>query len=398
MSFHTNAIYRMKNPIQNYAWGSTTAFVELYGLQNLDAQPQAEIWMGAHPNGCSELISVDNQSIRLDQFIAQAPQAVLGDAFHSYGELPYLFKVLAAASPLSIQVHPDKASSEAGFHRENEQGIAIAAPNRNFKDPNHKPELVYALTEYRALNGFREFSEIVALLNGLDIPALNEQISQFCSDQTPETLKTLFAASLQLIDQAKQDSIELLLKTAKTRSESAYKEICRLADFYPDDMGLFSPLLLNVVVLQPGEAMFLYASTPHSYLQGVGLEAMASSDNVLRAGLTPKYIDVEALIENVDFVAKPASELRMVPFVIGPIREYPIPVSDFTFTLVDLSSEGLENQTATALILFCVDGSAQVSFPGGILQLNKGESCFVSADVKQFNISGTGQLVQIGSR
>ncbi len=398
MSFHTNAIYRMKNPIQNYAWGSTTAFSDFYGLPNPDHQPQAEIWMGAHSNGCSELISVDNQSIRLDQFIAQAPEAVLGDAFQTYGELPYLFKVLAAASPLSIQVHPDKASSEAGFHRENELGIALTAPNRNFKDPNHKPELVYALTEYRALNGFRDFDEIVALLNGLNIPALNAEIRQFCTEQTPETLKALFAASLQLQDQAKQESIELLLTAAKIRTEAAYGEICRLAAFYPDDMGLFSPLLLNVVVLQPGEAMFLYASTPHAYLQGVGLEAMASSDNVLRAGLTPKYIDIEALIANVDFIAKPAKELLMNPFVIGPIREYPIPVSDFTFTLVDLSSEVLENQTSTALMLFCLEGTAQVSFKGGVLQLNKGESCFVSADVKHFNVSGSGQLVQIGSR
>lgn len=398
MTFQTNAIYRMKNPIQNYAWGSQTAFTEFYQTPNPEQLPQAEIWMGAHPNGCSELINLANETMRLDDFIRQSPDAILGDAFQTYGELPYLFKVLAAASPLSIQVHPDKASAEVGFARENEQGIALTAGNRNFKDPNHKPELVYALTEYRALNGFREFTEIVSLLTGLDIPALNAEISAFIQLPNSDSLRALFSASLQVTGAAKQASVELLLAVAKQRTEPAYAEILRLSHFYPDDMGLFSPLLLNVVVLQPGEAMFLYAKTPHAYLQGVGLEAMASSDNVLRAGLTPKYIDIDALIENVEFIAKPADELLMKPMAIGPIREYPIPVNDFTFTLVHLSQEALESETATALLLFCMDGTAQVQSSTGVLQLKKGESCFVPAATKQFGVSGNGLLVQIGSR
>ena len=398
MTFQTNAIYRMKNPIQNYAWGSLTAFAQFYQTPNPDNLPQAEIWMGAHQNGCSELINLTNETLRLDEFINLSPESVLGDAHTTYGELPYLFKVLAAASPLSIQVHPDKLSSEIGFAKENAQGIPLTAANRNFKDPNHKPELVYALTEYRALNGFREFAEIVSLLDGLSIPALESEITQFIQQPNSENLKTLFAASLLVHDAEKQTSIELLLATAKQRTELAYAEIMRLSQFYPDDMGLFSPLLLNVVVLQPGEAMFLYAKTPHAYLQGVGLEAMASSDNVLRAGLTPKYIDIDALIANVDFVAKPASELLMKPMVIGPVREYPIPVSDFTFTLVDLSDDVLESETSTALLLFCVEGSANIQSKTGILQLKKGESCFVPAAAKQFSVSGQGQLVQIGSR
>lgn len=398
MSFQHNSIYRMKNPLQNYAWGSVTAFQELYGITNTENQPMAEIWMGAHPNGCSELIDLEGNTLRLDEYIQQAPEKVLGDAYRAFGELPYLFKVLAAASPLSIQVHPDKRSAEIGFAQENQAGIELTAANRNFKDPNHKPELVYALTEYRALNGFREFSDIVQLLDGLSIPALSTEITQFLLNPSAETLQDLFKASLMLSGQSKSESVELLLAYAKQRPELAYAEILKLSEHYPDDMGLFAPLLLNVVVLQPGEAMFLYARTPHAYLQGVGLEAMASSDNVLRAGLTPKFIDVDALVQNVDFIEKPAKDILMQPFAIGPIREYPIPVTDFTFTMVELSHFALESETSTALLLFCVEGQAQVSFNGGVLHLQKGESCFVPAAVKTFSVAGDGSMVQIGSR
>lgn len=399
MTFNFNHIYRMKNPIQNYAWGSKVAFQQMFGVANPEHLPQAEIWMGAHPNGCSELIDEQGNTLRLDTFIQQDAVATLGDAKTHFGELPYLFKVLAAAEPLSIQVHPDKANSEQGFAAENAAGIPLTAAQRNFKDPNHKPELVYALTPYRALNGFREFADIVVLLTGLALPALQSEIDTFCQQPTGETLKVLFTASLRLQGDARRDTVAGLLSAAQQQQDKeAFAEVLRLAAFYPEDMGLFAPLLLNVITLQPGEAMFLYAQTPHAYLQGVGLEAMASSDNVLRAGLTPKHIDIDALVANVDFVAKPHNELLMQPFVIGPVREYPIPVNDFTFTLVDLSEEGLESQTSTALLLFCLNGSAQIRTRTGSLALKPGESCFVPAAAMQFSVFGEGQLVQIGSR
>ena len=302
MSFSSNCIYRMQNPIQNYAWGSKDAFQQMYGVANPEHQPQAEIWMGAHPNGCSALINEHGESLRLDAFIQQDAAAILGDALANFGELPYLFKVLAAAEPLSIQVHPDKASSEAGFAAENAAGVPLTAAQRNFKDPNHKPELVYALTPYRAMNGFREFAEITSLLQGLSLPALQAEIEAFSQQPSDKTLKTLFAASLRLQGDARRATVASLLTAAQHRQDvPAFAEVLRLAAFYPEDMGLFAPLLLNVITLQPGEAMFLYAKTPHAYLQGVGLEAMASSDNVLRAGLTPKHMDIDALLANVEF-------------------------------------------------------------------------------------------------
>lgn len=399
MSFSSNRIYRMQNPIQNYAWGSKDAFQQMYGVANPEHQPQAEIWMGAHPNGCSTLINEHGETLRLDAFIQQDAAAVLGDALANFGELPYLFKVLAAAEPLSIQVHPDKASSEAGFAAENAAGVPLTAAQRNFKDPNHKPELVYALTPYRAMNGFREFAEITSLLQGLSLPALQAEIDAFCLQPTDETLKALFAASLRLQGDARRATVASLLTAAQHRQdEEAFAEVLRLAAFYPEDMGLFAPLLLNVITLQPGEAMFLYAKTPHAYLQGVGLEAMASSDNVLRAGLTPKHMDIDALLANVDFVAKPATELLMRPMVLGPISDYPIPVADFSFTLVNLNAEAIASETSTALTLFCLNGTATIHAGVDTLILSAGESCFVPAAAVSFAVSGEGQLVQIGSR
>jgi mannose-6-phosphate isomerase len=399
MSFSSRRIYRMQNPIQNYAWGSKDAFQQMYGVANPDQQPQAEIWMGAHPNGCSLLINELGESLRLDAYIQQDAPTILGDAHTNFGELPYLFKVLAAAEPLSIQVHPDKASSETGFAAENAAGVPLTAAHRNFKDPNHKPELVYALTPYRAMNGFREFTEIQTLIADLVLPALQTEIAAFCQQPSSNTLKALFAASLRLQGDARRETVAQLLTTAQQRqNETAFAEVLRLAEFYPEDMGLFAPLLLNVITLQPGEAMFLYACTPHAYLQGVGLEAMASSDNVLRAGLTPKHIDIDALLANVDFVAKPASELPMRPMTLGPISDYPIPVADFSFTLVNLNSEVIASETSTALILFCLNGSAVIQTESDVLILQPGESCFVPAAVTAFSVSGEGQLVQIGSR
>lgn len=399
MTFTTDHIYRMHNPIQNYAWGSRDAIATMFGIANPEQQPQAEIWMGAHPNGCSLLIDEQGATCRLDQWIVEHPAAVLGDASQKYGILPYLFKVLAAATPLSIQVHPDKASSERGFAAENAAGIALTDPVRNFKDPNHKPELVYALTPYRAMNGFREFAEIVALLEGLHLPALQAQMTAFCQQPVAETLQALFRASLSVQGEERKTTLVQLLSVARQRqNQPAYAEVLRLSECYPDDMGVFAPLLLNVITLQPGEAMFLYARTPHAYLRGVGLEAMASSDNVLRAGLTPKHMDLDALIANVDFVAKPADTLRMKPISLGPVHDYPIPVEDFTFTRVELAESGLDSETSTALILFCLSGEAVVKAGQQTLVLQPGQSCFVPAGVASFSVSGAGELIQIGSR
>lgn len=163
----------MHNPIQCYDWGSHNALTHLFGIENPDGKPQAELWMGAHPNGCSE-VNLAGSTQKLSAFIDAAPAAVLGEATAArFGSLPYLFKVLCAEKALSIQVHPSKAQAEAGFAKEETAGIPSKSGNRNYKDPNHKPELVFALTAYQAMNGFRTVPAILALLDRISMPVLN---------------------------------------------------------------------------------------------------------------------------------------------------------------------------------------------------------------------------------
>jgi mannose-6-phosphate isomerase len=303
---------KLINSVQNYAWGSKTALTDLYGIANPDQQPMAELWMGAHPKSSSK-IDVHGEVKSLRDAIDGDKTALLGSRVaERFGELPFLFKVLCAAQPLSIQVHPNKQASEIGFAKENAAGIPLDAAERNYKDPNHKPELVFALTPFLAMNAFREFSEIVSLLQ--PVAGAHTSIAHFLENPNAEGLSQLFASLLNMQAEEKAHALAVLASALNSQQGEPWDTIRLIAQFYPDDSGLFSPLLLNVVKLNPGEAMFLFAETPHAYLQGVALEVMANSDNVLRAGLTPKYIDIPELVANVKFVAKPAAELLTQPY------------------------------------------------------------------------------------
>lgn len=282
---------KLINSVQNYAWGSKTALTELYGIANPQQQPMAELWMGAHPKSSSRITTANGETVSLRDAIEKNKTAMLGEAVaNRFGELPFLFKVLCAAQPLSIQVHPNKRNSEIGFAKENAAGIPMDAAERNYKDPNHKPELVFALTPFLAMNAFREFSDIVSLLQ--PIAGAHSAIAHFLQAPNAERLSQLFASLLNMQGEEKSRALAVLKAALNSQQGEPWQTIRVISEYYPDDSGLFSPLLLNVVKLNPGEAMFLFAETPHAYLQGVALEVMANSDNVLRAGLTPKYIDI----------------------------------------------------------------------------------------------------------
>ncbi|KJT85826.1 mannose-6-phosphate isomerase, partial [Salmonella enterica subsp. enterica serovar Heidelberg str. 579083-10] len=296
---------KLINSVQNYAWGSKTALTELYGIANPQQQPMAELWMGAHPKSSSRITTANGETVSLRDAIEKNKTAMLGEAVaNRFGELPFLFKVLCAAQPLSIQVHPNKRNSEIGFAKENAAGIPMDAAERNYKDPNHKPELVFALTPFLAMNAFREFSDIVSLLQ--PIAGAHSAIAHFLQAPNAERLSQLFASLLNMQGEEKSRALAVLKAALNSQQGEPWQTIRVISEYYPDDSGLFSPLLLNVVKLNPGEAMFLFAETPHAYLQGVALEVMANSDNVLRAGLTPKYIDIPELVANVKFEPKPA--------------------------------------------------------------------------------------------
>lgn len=385
---------KLINSVQNYAWGSKTALTELYGIANPSQQPMAELWMGAHPKSSSKVQDAHGQTVSLRDVIDSNKSALLGDAVaNRFGELPFLFKVLCAAQPLSIQVHPNKHNSEIGFAKENAAGIPMDAAERNYKDPNHKPELVFALTPFLAMNAFREFSEIVSLLQ--PVSGAHPAIAHFLQAPNAERLSQLFAGLLNMKGEEKSRALAVLKAALNSQQGEPWQTIRVISEFYPDDSGLFSPLLLNVVKLNPGDAMFLFAETPHAYLQGVALEVMANSDNVLRAGLTPKYIDIPELVANVQFVAKPASQLLTTPVKNGAELDFPIPVDDFAFSLHDLSAQETAIAQQSAAILFCVEGEAVLSKGEERLVLKPGESAFIGAQESPVSASGVGRLARV---
>ncbi|MGR2820055.1 mannose-6-phosphate isomerase, class I [Vibrio vulnificus] len=392
-----NSIFKLENVIQNYVWGSQTAITELFGIDNPEQVPQAEIWMGTHPNGCSKLA---HTGMLLSDFIQSDPANVLGDyTVERFGDLPFLFKVLSAEKPLSIQVHPSREKAIEGYQKENLQGLQLTDSCRNYKDDNHKPELVYALTFYKAMNGFRTIEEIVSLFDQAKVETLRVDLEKLILQPTSTGLKAFFDVVMNLSAERKQRALAELLqavdqpaKTAKARE--AFELIKEFRQDYRDDIGLFSPLLLNIVELEPGEAMFLHAETPHAYVKGTGLEIMANSDNVLRAGLTPKHMDIAELIANTNFISTDRDKLILKPFNIENKTAYPIPVEDFSFEIVNVETTERRQYVRSAEILFCIEGNCAIRHGSDVVTVAAGESVFVCNSTKVYEYFGEGRLAR----
>lgn len=377
--------FLLKNVIQDYAWGTQNALNTLFDIPNPMNIPQAEIWMGAHPNGCSK-ISFEGKEILLSDFIFSDKTAILGEnTAHLFGELPYLFKVLSAGKALSVQVHPSKEQAEAGFKKEERLGIPLNASFRNYKDPNHKPELVYALTEYQAMNGFREHAEILSLFKQINIEELSPIVETFEKNQHEQGLSVFFENLLSLNETQKNICVSKLVRFVKAhQDDELFALILNLCEQYPGDVGLFSPLILNTLTLKPGEAMFLDACTPHAYIKGTGLEIMANSDNVLRAGLTPKYMDVIELISCTRFIPIAKETIRLSPHIENNAKHYPAPVSDFKFS-VYRNLEKTPLCTQSAEILMPINAPLTLLHSSGEkITLEKGESVFIPAYVGEY--------------
>lgn len=388
---------KMTNAIQNYAWGSVDALTRLYGIANPSGKPMAELWMGAHPKSSSQLADTGGHSHSLRAVIDNDPVKQLGtEVAERFGELPFLFKVLCADQPLSIQVHPSKRAAEVGYAKENAAGIPLDAPERNYKDPNHKPELVFALTPFLAMNGFRELDDIASLLHPLS--AAHPDIAAFLQQPNIAHLTILFASLLAMSGEQKAQALAILNSTLKNQQGEPWDTIRFIARFYPDDSGLFSPLLLNVVKLAPGEAMFLYAETPHAYLNGVALEVMANSDNVLRAGLTPKFIDIPELLANLQFRPQAASSLLTQAKSDGDELLFSVPVEDFAFSLHNLTATAQPLAQQSAAIVFCLEGEAKLEKQGQQVILQPGESCYIAAFESPVKVAGSGRIARVYNR
>ncbi|MCX7128482.1 mannose-6-phosphate isomerase, class I [Aeromonas sp.] len=390
--------FLMCNPIQDYVWGSRDSLTTLFGIKNPEGKPQAELWMGAHPNGCSE-VTLTGEKLKLSSLIEANPVAMLGAATQArFGSLPFLFKVLCAEQALSIQVHPSKAQAEAGFAKEEAAGIDIKASNRNYKDPNHKPELVFALTRYQAMNGFRAIPAILALFDRMALPSLTDLTTALRQSQNEAGLQHFFHQLLILSGARKDEALAgLLAYAAAHQDEETFATISKLANQYPGDVGLFSPLLLNVVTLELGQAMFLDAQTPHAYIHGTGLEIMANSDNVLRAGLTPKYMDVPELLACTRCVAKPDDQILLSPRMEGTVQHFDVPVPDFTFSVYDAGEHALT--TGNAEILFAIDGPITlIGQHDEHLTLTIGQSAFVPASTGDYRVMAEGRFARASNR
>ncbi|CAK3137285.1 Mannose-6-phosphate isomerase [Vibrio crassostreae] len=391
------SLFKLDNVIQHYPWGSKQSISELFDIQNPNAEPQAEIWMGVHPRGCSRVADTGQL---LSEVLSQDCKGMFGEYTEArFGELPYLFKVLAAETPLSIQVHPSKKKAQLGFERENKLGISLDASNRNYKDPNHKPELVYALTFYKAMNGFRPIQQIIELFKEAEISALDIEISALAINPNSEGLKVFFTSVMTLEGERKKLALEQLYSAYERRPKTAMgREALQYSkgfeQHYVDDIGLFSPLMLNTIELAPGEAMFLHAETPHAYIEGTGLEIMANSDNVLRAGLTPKFIDVPELIDNTCFETTDIEGIKLKPIEKEDKLSFPIPVDDFGFDILSVSEEISQQYLRSAEILFCIGGEVTISTKEHKLMLSSGESAFISNDAGMYEYQGQGILAR----
>ena len=372
----------LQGVIRPYAWGSPTAIPELLGISPT-GQPAAELWLGAHPDDPS---FAPEHGTTLDRLIAADPVGLLGAAVAERfdGRLPFLFKVLAADKALSIQVHPDLAQARAGYADEDARGVPRDSPERNYTDPNHKPELLCALTEFDALCGFRPVARTLALIDALDVAELAPFRALLAG---PDGLRAAFTALLTLHDP--KPLVEAVVAGARRVYEGPWAAAARAtlvaAGDFPGDVGAVLALLLNAVRLRPGEAIFLGAGNVHAYLRGVGVEIMANSDNVLRCGLTPKHVDVPELLRITDFteLADP-----IWPRVEGG---FTVPVPDFALSVVDPDGSVAVRDTGPAIVL-CVDGPGTVEAFGSAVDLERGRAAFVGARDGAFVVRGTGRV------
>lgn len=396
-------MFRIRSAAQSYAWGSPTAIPELLGVP-ATGDPVAEAWFGSHHAGPSLVDGADDAPARtLSEAIAGDPRRALGeDVVARFGaRLPYLLKVIAADTPLSLQVHPNLAAAAEGFDREDAAGIPVDAPHRNYRDRNHKPELVYALTRFEAVCGFRAPRRAAELMVGLDAPLAKELHDLLFAQRDARGIEAAFTQLLDPATRPGPDEVQQVVDACARRladgspSPRADRTVVRLAEAYPGDPGVVTSLLLNPVTLHPGEALFVPAGGVHAYLRGVGVEIMASSDNVLRAGLTPKHVDVAELLRNVDYVAAPPIRIAPERFH-GATRVYYAPVDDFELSITSVEDAGAHPLPGRGpRVLLCLEGEATVrAASGGSVALRRGDAAFVPASDGTLEVEGCARLVQ----
>jgi mannose-6-phosphate isomerase len=408
-------MYELENVLRPYVWGSPTAIADLLG-RPASGGPEAELWIGAHPDSPSVALtpapggegrhapaSRDGGRLALDALIAEDPEHCLGSgSVAAFGpRLPFLLKVLAAATPLSLQVHPTLEQAREGFAREEAAGVDRAATERNYKDDNHKPEMIFALTPFEALCGFRPAAESRAVflhlaacfeLAGLELPPLIPQLLEdLAQPDEPIAIRSAFerliAGGGDVSDATARIAAVLVSGAPTAEHETALSTVLTLNGQYPGDPGVLISLLLNRISLGPGEAVYLPAGNVHAYLHGLGIEVMASSDNVLRGGLTPKFIDVPELLKTVAFEAVAVPMLPAETTMLGQELFRP-PFREFQLQRIELApgAEPAPLAQSGAAVIIVTAGSVRLDSPKGELRLDRGASAFLPAAEAPVNV------------
>ena len=385
---------RLCNPVRRYSWGTTSAIPDLLGVEP-DGEPQAELWLGAHADSPSVL----EDGRRLDDAVRADPQGLLGERVSGqFGpRLPFLLKVLSAQTPLSLQVHPSPEQAAAGFAAEEAEGVAADAPHRRYHDEYHKPEMVVALTPFEVLCGLRPNAEVAALLATLDVadPTWGYLLSllEGTDDRAHErALRWLLGGDPRV--PALLDAVVHACATTRG-SEPSLRTVLELAEAFPGDPGVLVSLLLHRVSLAPGDALYLPAGNVHAYLSGTALEVMASSDNVLRAGLTSKHVDVEELLRLVHFTP------RAVPWVTperrGPLTCYRPGTEEFELVQARLDgAQGWVDVEADGpRVVLVLDGVVEAGAGSEVSSVRRGESLFVADADGPLRLRGTGCAVVV---
>lgn len=380
--------------VRPYAWGSRTALATLRGLPTPSAHPEAELWFGAHP-AAPALVRDGNSNETLLQVIEDDPEGQLGShCVQRYGgRLPFLLKVLAAEEPLSLQAHPSLEQAKDGYARENARGIGLAASDRNYRDDNHKPELVVALTDFHALAGFRNIDDTIELLRVLQVPELDSYLGMIAGQPDSQGLRALFTTWITLPESALSTLIPAVLSGAirylesgQTHFAAEARTVLEIGENYPADPGVLAVLLLNRVSLSPGQGLFLPAGNLHAYLWGTAVEVMANSDNVLRGGLTPKHVDVPELLRVLDFSPVSIADIAPSMHTLNAELIYQTPATEFRLSRVELDGTGMRRPSSILFdvpgpqILLCTSGSIELRGPSTHLVVPQGSAVWLGDD------------------
>ncbi|MDK6591199.1 mannose-6-phosphate isomerase, class I [Actinotignum timonense] len=349
------------------------------------------------PEESATLVAPGGPSLR--DLITRAPEEMLGAdvARRHGGELPYLLKLIAPHQPLSLQVHPSLEQARAGFEREEAAGISRTAPHRSYRDRNHKPELAYALTPFEAICGLRTPRRIAEVLGGLGLPLTNRLAALVEERGVGAVFADLLSAGTRPAPEQIQQVVAACaarLERGASPSPRADRIVETLAQHYPGDPGVVASLLMNPVTLRPGEALFIPAGTVHAYLSGTAVEIMAASDNVLRAGLTPKHVDVAELLRIMDDAAVPP--IRIAPeHMSEAVSTFYVPVDDFELSVVHLRDattiEKLRSRGPRTVV--CLEGAVEVFAGGRREPLNSGQAVFVPHCDGELAVRGFGDVV-----